>query len=425
LTRAALFDRLDEALAESQLDDGAPVDNGALVLIDLDGFKGINDAYGHTTGDGVLKAVARRLRDLLPSDTSIGRLGGDEFAAIVYQSGIDLQVTLDTVVREIGQVIEVDGRGLYVAGSVGWTRLAGGTPAELMAEADAAMYESKNSASATSIGFDPLMRDLLTQALERRQRFRVAVKEKEIEFLAQPIVRATDGSGIALEILARWPRSDPNQIGPDEFNRLADETGLAIELDRLAITAARDLIESFADDPYLSTIVVKCNISPLHLHNLELTRTLDDIIAPSRRDRLGLELVESRLITANRRHHLLLRDLKAMGVVISLDDFGTGYSSLAYLRQLPVSEIKIDRQFVTGIDSDPINQGIVRSIVDLAATLGLWTVAEGVENDAELARVTSLGVGSVQGFHISEPVSFEEIGSLLWATQRAAQMPLT
>jgi len=233
-------------------------------------------------------------------------------------------------------------------------------------------------------------------------------------------VRTSDSAPVAVELLARWPQDDDTIVGPLEFTRVADETGLAVELDRLAVAAARALLEEWKDDPLLRSITVKANISPVHLHNNQLIQTVQDLVPLRTRERLGLEFVESRLIPAAERNHDQLRSLMDMGITISIDDFGVGYSSLAYLRTLPVSEIKIDRSFVTNVDTDTINQGLVRAIVDIASTLGLPTVAEGVETEAEFNAIARLGVSAGQGYLLGRPLPLASTPHVLRELQESA-----
>lgn len=411
LNRTAFMEKLRVAAGA-----GEP---SALVLLDLDGFQAINDGFGHATGDAVLQTVAHRLSDTLPDGTSLSRLGGDEFAALVSMPDMHLARTVDLLIERVGEPIAIDGRDLYVAGSVGWAEVDGNRDATaILAEADAALYRSKTSATRSSTGFDPALRSELERSLERRQRFRDAVRQGRIEFRAQPIVDTADRRPVAVELLARWPAEDDVEIGADEFNRLADQTGLAVEFDRLALETAATLLSSWRSDPVLRAIVVKANISPIHLHNLVLARTIRDLVPDEDRRRLGLEFVEARMMDADHRHQALLRELQRAGVTLSIDDFGTGYSSLSYLRSLPVAEIKLDRSFVAGIDDDPVNQGLVRAIVDLAATLGLSTVAEGVERESELVMIADLGVGAAQGYAIARPLGLDDVGRFLrdrWA----------
>lgn len=418
LGRAAFFDAVN---AHPFMDPSDSRVVPALVLFDLDGFKAINDSFGHASGDAVLQAVAKRLDLFLPSDASLGRLGGDEFAAVFAVPHDQLEETIENALAAISEPIRVDDRELYVAASAGWTLVeAGSSSAELMAEADAAMYQSKNSQTTISTGFDKILRDELDRSLEMRQRFRSALKRSEIEFWAQPLVRSVDCAPVAVELLARWRQHDDTMIGPLEFARVADETGLAVELDRKALEAARELLATWAADPLLGGLTVKANISPVHLHNSVLTASVQEIVPASDQSRLGLEFVESRLISAAERNHEQLQELLDLGVELSIDDFGVGYSSLTYLRSLPVSEIKIDRSFVTDVDCDKINQGLIRAIVDIAATLGLPTVAEGVETAGEFAAVTRLGVSKVQGYYVGHPVPLNQIEAALRALAAAA-----
>ena len=226
-------------------------------------------------------------------------------------------------------------------------------------------------------------------------------------------MRLSDSAPAAVELLARWPQHDETMIGPDEFTRVADETGLAVELDRFALDAARTLLERWKSDPVLGMLLVKANISPVHLHNDELLASVRALIPVDVRDRLGVEFVETRLIQSSERRHDQLRVLREMGITVSVDDFGVGYSSLTYLRELPVSEIKIDRSFVTNLDSDAINQGLVRAIVDISSTLGLPTVAEGIESQAEFAAAERLGVSLGQGYLLGRPCPIGQIDGVL------------
>jgi len=411
LSRSAFFNTLERTNQHAKNSS-----ESILVLFDLDGFKAINDSFGHAAGDSVLQAVSRRLELFLPADATLGRLGGDEFAAVLTGDAGHLQKTILAALAAVGDPIQVESRELYVAASAGWTALdRNEESAVLMAQADAAMYRSKNTPSMTSTGFNADLRGELDRSLDLRQRFRTALRRNEIKFCAQPIVRSLDGAPIAVELLARWPQPDDTIVGPEEFTRVADETGLAVDLDRQALETARDLLVEWTDHPILGSLTVKANISPMHLHNSALVATVEELIPVPLRHRLGLEFVESRLITAAERHHEQLRELMEMGIVLSVDDFGVGYSSLAYLRTLPVSEIKIDRSFITDVDTDVINQGLIRAIVDISTTLGLPTIAEGIENEAELAEINRLGVIGAQGYVISRPLPLDVASTTLVA----------
>jgi len=418
LSRTAFFSSL-QTTAQDRIETDA--EQPTLVLIDLDGFKAINDSFGHGAGDDVLQVAAARLVSYLPEGAMIGRLGGDEFAAVFVGQEPSIRATVDQALGALTEPIHVDGRELYIAASAGWTAVnAEFSSAELMAQADAAMYHSKNSLTDVSTGFNNRLRDKLDRSNDLRQRFRSALKKNEIEFWTQPLVRLSDRLPVAVELLARWPQSNGAFVAPAEFTRVADQTGLAVDLDCQALTAAARILQSWHEDPLLQTIVVKVNISPVHLHNGKLIQSVQELVPRHLWSRLGLEFVESQLITAAARNRHQLQTLMDMEITLSIDDFGVGYSSLTYLRSLPISELKIDRSFVTAVDSDPINRGLIRAIVDIASTLGLPTVAEGIETEAEFEAAARLGMSICQGFLIGRPCPSAEAGAKLRELEQQA-----
>jgi len=412
LSRSAFFESL--ASAGRHKPRGNQGNASLLVLFDLDGFKAINDSFGHAVGDKVLQVVAARLPRNLPAGAEIGRVGGDEFAVVLAGQRTPTGMTVDRTLRALAEPIHVDDLELYIAASAGWTVVDREfSTAELMAQADAAMYQSKRSTVDASTGFNAELREELDRSLDLRRRFRSALMKSEIEFHSQPLVRLSDRYPVAVELLARWPQPDESAIPPEEFTRVAGETGLAVELDRHALNAAAQLLDTWQSDGLLQTLVVKVNISPVHLRNDQLVESVRELVPRRHWRRLGLEFVESQLITTASRNRSQLRTLLDMGITLSIDDFGVGYSSLTYLRSLPVSELKIDRSFVTAIDSDPVNQALMRAIVDVAATLGLPTVAEGVETEEEFEAARRLGLSTCQGFLTGRPLPLDDTDSVL------------
>jgi len=390
-----------------------------LALFDLNDFKAINDGFGHSVGDKALQVVAKRLPNHLPGGAKISRVGGDEFAAVFSCERAAAGSIVDGALGALAEPIQVDNLELFIAASSGWTVLDPTvSSAESMAQADAAMYHSKRSRITESTGFDSELRDELDRSLLLRQQFRSALMKSEIKFHSQPLVRFSDRCPVAVELLARWTQHDDSTVPPDEFVRIADETGLAIELDRHALNAAAGLLDSWQSDQFLQTLVVKVNISPVHLRNDQLVESVRDLVPSSHWDRLGLEFVETQLISAADRNRHQLETLMNMGVTVSIDDFGVGYSSLTYLRSLPVSELKIDRSFVTALDSDPVNQGLMQAIVDMASTLGLPTVAEGVETEEEFQAARRLGLSSCQGYLTGRPGTLADVPLVLQELHR-------
>lgn len=409
LNRLAILSDLDEAcLADS---------DSAFLLVDLDGFKAINDSYGHPTGDAVLIEVARRLHSQLPMNASIGRLGGDEFAAIVPIELDDLhrfEESIAETLSALSKVIKVDNREVFVAGSAGWTLIDSKSDSgSLIAEADAAMYESKSSQTQNLTGFNPKLRAQLDKELELRQELRAALKRRLITHYAQPIVRLDNYEPVAVELLARWKHHGVH-VSPVDFIRIAEETGQAVELDAQSLESAQQLVSTWTN-PRFNDIIAKVNISPFHLSNKALLRTIDERVKPELQSRLGLELVESRIISTDLAVRELMKELKEQGIAISIDDFGVGYSSLSYLRELPISEVKLDMSFIRDLHQDPINQGLVRAIVEIASTLNLPTVAEGIESVEDFETARDLGVTYGQGYFIGRPMPFSAIN--IWLSE--------
>lgn len=415
LSRTAFLNELDLASERE--------DSSALALIDLDGFKAINDTFGHPTGDIVLHEVAGRLRRSMPQGTSIGRLGGDEFAVIIpvdNPATFDIEGVIEKSLALVARAINIAGREIFVSASAGWTIFGSeSTSASLIAEADAAMYQSKTSNTQNLTSFNPDLRAELDRSLELRQDFRAALKKRRIMHYGQPIVRLSDGYPIAVELLARWQGSDGSFIPPSEFTRVAEETGLAVELDAQSLEAAQTVISKW-NTPELSHLTAKVNISPFHLSNQMLTQTVSRRVNPKSVARMGLELLESRLISSDDKVRDQMAQLRDLGMQISIDDFGVGYSSLAYLRELPITEVKIDMSFVRDLHRDKINQGLVQAIVEIATTLGLPTVAEGIETRADYNKARELGVTYGQGFFISRPMPFSALN--LWLAENTKPM---
>jgi len=394
LSRLAFFEALHEAavLDLSRGEDGQQI----LALFDLNDFKAINDGFGHVVGDKVLQIIGARLPNHLPGNARISRVGGDEFAVVFAGGRTGAGPIVDRALEALTKPIRVDDRELFISASSGWTVIDPAvSSAELMAQADVAMYHSKRFKLSESTGFDSDLRDQLDRSIDLRHRFRSALMKSEITFHAQPLVRFGDRCPV------------------DEFVRIADETGLAVDLDRHALRSAAELLDRWAPDEFLNTLVVKVNISPVHLRNEKLVASIIDVIPAKHWNRLGLEFVESQLIPAADHNRHQLEKLMAMGITLSIDDFGVGYSSLTYLRSLPVSELKIDRSFVTALDSDSINQGLMKAIVDMATTLGLPTVAEGVETEQEFEAAQRLGVSVCQGYLTARPGPIADAAQLL------------
>lgn len=393
LNRQGLFEEL------------ARTDTGprSLAIIDLDRFKLINDSFGHACGDRVLVEVAERLRDTLPSGSAIGRIGGDEFAAVLTEPGPDapLQAILDDVLDVLSRPIDHGSRTIRIGASIGVTPLdEDATPSESFARADLSMYRSKGNAACQVTFFDASLQEELTRRVDLEQRFRRGLLEGSVTFWGQIIVRTADLEPVGIELLARWD-DEGIFVSPNDFIPIAEETGLTINLGRLALDQAANVLTRWAEVPQLAELEVSVNIAPAHLAN----GLVDDVLArfPTPDRRLGIEFVETGLISSLRGDDEHLEALRAAGARLVIDDFGVGYSSLSYLSALPVDVLKIDRSFIENLATDPVRHRVVAAIANMAQALDLPCVAEGVEDAETAAVISDLGIERIQGFLYSRP----------------------
>jgi diguanylate cyclase (GGDEF)-like protein len=406
--RSLLFDRLRRALADGSR-TGEPV---ALMVLDLDGFKPINDSLGHLAGDRVIQEVASQLRAQLSDGDTIARLGGDEFALLLPGAGTDAAVAAArTVVDRLRRPVMLDGQPLVVGGSVGIAQFPqhGNTPELLLQKADIAMYAAKSA----SLGYAVYAEDRDQAAHQRLtliNDLRAGIAERQFVCAYQPIVDLRTGHIMAVEALARWKHPSRGSLSPREFVYVAEQTGLIEALTFVILDCA--LTEWVEAEPRLA-LPVAVNMSVRHLRDPELPAQVADLlsrkaIAP---EMLVLEVTESVIMSDPARSIAVLSRLHAMGVKLAIDDFGTGYSSLGYLQQLPVDELKIDQSFVQRLERG--DEAIVRSIVDLAHTLGLVVVAEGIESSAVRDRLIALGCDAGQGLFLSPPASADAARALV------------
>jgi diguanylate cyclase (GGDEF)-like protein len=377
----------------------------ALLLIDLDGFKPINDTYGHGAGDSLLVQVADRLRRVGHPRDMLARLGGDEFALLMSGSSAEpaqLERLAGHICRAFGEPFRIDGRSVTIGGCVGWARLwiDAGSTADLMTAADLALYAAKAQGRAQARAFDPSM---MIAALRRAQiglALRDALASDALELHYQPIVDAQDGRTISFEALMRWPRGDGTFTPPAEFIPLAEEIGLIAPLGAWALRRACRDMAAFDDTTRVSVNLSSKQLDHEHLLT-EVREALDfSGLAP---ERLDLEITESLLLREDKRTLATIEGLRAMGIGVALDDFGTGYSCLSYLRDYPVTALKIDRSFVSPLGTCANATPLVEAIVGLARALRLRTVAEGVETPEQAQALRALGCDSLQGYWFSRP----------------------
>jgi diguanylate cyclase (GGDEF)-like protein len=421
LANRALFrDRVDHALGRTERHGGAL----AVLLLDLDGFKTVNDSLGHTAGDALLIGVAARLSEVLRNGDTAARLGGDEFAILLED--LDSQdVAIDVAARLIEEMARpfcLASKEIFVSASVGITIGSdhGDTSDELLRNADAAMYRAKAEGKGCYRVFEASMHSAAVARLELETDLRRAIDESELVVHYQPIVEAATGGISGFEALVRWQHPERGVVPPLDFIPLAEENGLILDIGRFVLrTACSQLAEWQQIDPQLT---VSVNVSPRQLADPRLVDDVMHALSESQLEpsTLTLEITESAVIEDPKVAITRLALLKSIGVRLAVDDFGTGYSSLSSLRDLPVDTLKIDKTFIDGLTTGVEAAGVVHAIIGLAQTLRLGTVAEGVEHDDQVRRLEELGCQQLQGYCFSRPVPPEQIGELLARFRAAA-----
>ncbi|HLZ25069.1 MAG TPA: EAL domain-containing protein [Ktedonobacterales bacterium] len=415
--RSLFHDRIGQAL--QGLDASASI---ALLVLDLDGFKEINDSFGHQVGDGVLEVIGQRLTQAVRVSDTVARLGGDEFAIVLpatdAEEGLCIAHALTAVLE---QPLLVDGHALQTHASIGIASapIHSRDPSELLRCADVAMYVAKREGSGAvvySAYQDRQAVDKRALAADLKQ----AIANGGLELHYQPKVSLISGQAIGVEALARWHHPQRGLIPPDTFVPLAEETGVIGLLTRWALTTALDQLRTWLDDGL--DISVAVNLSALNLPEPDLAQFVQHLLETNGvpPNRLQLELTESSLMTDPAQAVAALQRLRDMGIGIAVDDFGTGYSSLAYLKRLPVDELKIDKSFIRHLARDDSDAAIVRSTIGLAHDLGLTVVAEGVEDEATWQLLMDLDCDVVQGFFLARPAPQSEITA--WLLHRRGEL---
>ncbi len=411
--RSALLARLNEAVA-------ATADAGrgfALAFVDVDRFKAVNDLWGHQAGDHLLLALAERLTAAVGPDDTVGRMGGDEFVLILRDPGgaDGVTVTLDRVRRMVAEPVGVGAEGVRVSASIGVAWTDGDDPApELVRRADLAMYRSKAGGGDQVTVYDADTEDWAGDRTELEHALVGALARDELEAHYQPMFDARDGSVSGVELLTRWNRPGHGPVSPARFIPVAEASGLIVELGRRTLdTAVRQLVAWSTRGHRLE---VSVNISGRHLTSGDLASDVEATLARHPAVDPGLlvlELTETFLLPDLDAALAELGRLRAMGIGLAIDDFGTGYSSLTYLRRFPATVLKVDRSFVSRMVDGDEDSSIVGTVVELAHSLGLQVVAEGVETTDQLGLLRAMDCDRVQGFLLGRPVPVDRIDALL------------
>ncbi|MGV3650818.1 MAG: putative bifunctional diguanylate cyclase/phosphodiesterase [Devosia sp.] len=397
-------------------------EKAAVLCVDLDHFKLINDTLGHAVGDALLKQASARLWGTTRENDVLARIGGDEFTLLIrpIERPSDAAAVAERIVKAMATPFSIDGNLVSIGASVGIALApADGADADtLMKNADLALYKAKSEGRSTFHFFEPGMDAAIQKRRTIETGLRTALEDKSFRLAFQPLFGLRENRITGFEALLRWHHPERGEIPPGEFIPAAEETGLIVPIGEWVLREACKVAASW---PGRQRIAV--NLSPIQFKNPQLYETVQAALADSglSPSRLELEITESLLLIDNDSNARTLHRLRALGVRVSMDDFGTGYSSLSYLRSFPFDRIKIDRSFMRDLESRPDSRAIIRAVIGLGRSLGMQVTAEGVETREQLNAMREDGMTEIQGFLVSPPVPPEAIAELLARDPLAAR----
>lgn len=415
--RTLFLERVRQALARQRRNPSARF---AVIYLDLDRFKVVNESLGHVHGDDLIIAAARRLEQNLKFGDTVARLGGDEFAIMLedVRDKTDATNLSEMLQKALSTPFVLGGKEVFTTASMGIAHSAENyvRPEDILRDAELAMYRAKELGKARSVAFDPAMRGTTVTPLDVETDLRRALERNEMVLNFQPIVSLSDGRIRGFEALARWRHAERGDIPPSEFIPLAEETGMIVELGQWVLrTACAQMVEWNRDFAPAQPFEISVNLSGRQFTQMDLVRMVTDSLEGTglKANCLKLEITESALMENAQRSAQMLRHLKELDIKVCVDDFGTGYSSLSYLHTFPIDTLKIDKSFVQDMGRNRHNLEIVRTIALLAQNLRLDVIAEGVETPEQLAQLRAIGCGYAQGYLFSRPLTAENVRRLL------------
>ncbi|WP_170984854.1 bifunctional diguanylate cyclase/phosphodiesterase [Roseomonas sp. AR75] len=415
LTGLLRRDALLAALERAATPEGGGGQPFALLALDLDRFKSVNDTLGHAVGDALLRAVGRRIRTAIRDGDAAGRIGGDEFAILMTPPAgeVSASALAARVVELLGRPFLLDGHSVVTGASVGIALYPADAaePEALLRCADLALYQAKQEGRGDLRRFQPALRARAEERRRTESELRAAIALGQFELHYQPHVELDGGRLAGFEALLRWRHPARGLVAPAEFVPLAEETGLILPIGEWVLRTACREAAGWSDP----SLVVAVNVAAAQLARRELEGQVRAALAASglAPQRLELEVTETALLQDTATAEATCARLRALGVRVSLDDFGTGYSSLTRLRSFPLDRVKIDRSFVSGVATEPESAAIVRAVAALGQSLGLRTTAEGVETPTQRDALSANGCTDAQGYLFSEPVPAASVDALI------------
>lgn len=437
--RRLMLDRLGQALTISERRKSC----GAVMMIDLDNFKGLNDTLGHAVGDQLLMGVAKRLKRRLRQGDTVARLGGDEFVVVLNDLGDEsiaathAEEIASTILHDLGQPFTLtlyqnanddSRRSHHCSASIGITVFQGhAVPMdELMKRSDTAMYHAKGSGRSTLRFYDPALQGAVEMRAALEADLRRAIEEQQFVLYYQAQINS-QREVVGAEALIRWHHPTRGLIYPSDFIPMAEETGLIVQIGHWVLQTACRQLSKWSQDAALRHLTIAVNVSAGQFSQPDLQAQIQSVLQSSGSPaaRLKLELTESMLVRDTDEAIISMRKLKTLGIKISLDDFGMGYSSLSYLKHLPIDQLKIDRSFVKDIQGNAYDSAIARTMLTLGQSMGLEIIAEGVETQEQLEVLASLGCRMYQGYLFAHPTEVNELENLVRAKDFADPHALT
>ncbi len=422
--RNLFLDRAAQALAHARRRQSKV----AVLFMDLDQFKLVNDSLGHEAGDELLRAVAPRISGALRAGDTVARFGGDEFGILIHELSEERDATkaAERIAAALSRPFVLRGRDHFVTATIGIAIGRGNeSPDALIRDADSAMYRAKERGRGRYEIFDEVMRAHVIEHLQTENDLRVALKRDQLRVHYQPVVSLQTRKTESFEALVRWQHPERGLVSPGRLHSLAEESGLIVPIGAWVLeVACREAARWHAARPDNAPLAISVNLSARQIADPDLLATIERVLDETGVDpiSLRLEVTESVLIEEGESSFSTLSRLKAMGLGLVLDDFGTGFSSLSYLKRFPFDALKVDRSFVDRICEEPADAAIVGAVTGIADTLGLKVVAEGVETEEQLEVVRNLGCHFAQGFYFARPLPAEELPPLLRGADRANQV---